>query len=108
MSKKEIRQKQEVRRATKALRHAVKRKASEYRVSRIQGHINAVKSGKAPMPIPQRAENRLEDKTRKQDKAAKVAKKADPPAWVTLVYVNPETRAAAHGNPHVRVILPAQ
>ena len=101
MSKKEVRQKRAVQRATKALKHAKKRNASEYRVSRIQAHIDAVKAGKPPVALAARGAQRTEDKARKQEAAAK-GKKTEPTAWITLYYVNPETRSAVQGQPHVR------
>lgn len=55
---KESRQKKEVRRAKKALRHAVKRGGSEYVQRRIKLHIDAVAAGKPPTGSPERTANR--------------------------------------------------
>lgn len=55
---KESRQKKEVRRAKKALRHAVKRNSSEYVQKRIKLHMDAVAAGKPPPGCPERTANR--------------------------------------------------
>ena len=71
---KESRQKKEVRRAKKALRHAVKRKRSAYVQARIKLHLDCVAVGKPPPGSSERTANRrLSQEQQHRAAAIKVA-----------------------------------
>lgn len=57
---KTARMNKELRRCRRALRHAKARGASEYRLKRIQHHMDAVKAGKKPQALPERVRYREE------------------------------------------------